>query len=138
MNGSRNRVAVLGAGGRAGRAIVREAADRGLPVVAVVRDPRRHADLATDDVKVVEGDALDASSVIAIIDPSVSGIVSAVTPFTVPPRDFSTFDPQFFARAATSPRRDTESWLRLHLPISLRTARAKSAYEKTRRTGPAA
>jgi putative NADH-flavin reductase len=48
---NRSRVAVLGAGGRAGRAIVREAARRGLPVVAVVRDPRRHADLATEDIE---------------------------------------------------------------------------------------
>ncbi|WP_350353299.1 NAD(P)H-binding protein [Microbacterium sp. A8/3-1] len=48
----RNRVAVLGAGGRAGRSIVQEAARRGLPVVAVVRDPSRHAGFATDGVEV--------------------------------------------------------------------------------------
>jgi putative NADH-flavin reductase len=101
---NRSRVAVLGAGGRAGRAIVREAARRGLPAVAVVRDPRRHADLATEDIEVVEGDALDAGSLAAIIDPSISAIMSAVTPFTVPPRDFSTLDPQFYFRAAAAIR----------------------------------
>ena len=39
-------IAIIGAGGRAGRAAVNEARRRGHKVTAVVRDPERHAGLA--------------------------------------------------------------------------------------------
>ncbi|WP_188193985.1 NAD(P)-dependent oxidoreductase [Nonomuraea sp. SYSU D8015] len=59
------RIVVFGAGGRAGRRVVAEAAGRGHEVTAVVRDPGRHGDLAGDRVRVVAGDVTDAASVAA-------------------------------------------------------------------------
>ncbi|GAB2742095.1 NAD(P)-dependent oxidoreductase [Amycolatopsis magusensis] len=57
-------IVVFGAGGRAGRAIVAEAAGRGHRVTAVVRDPAKHADLTTTTgVTVVTGDITDAARV---------------------------------------------------------------------------
>lgn len=56
-------VVVFGAGGRAGWAAVQEARQRGHQVTAVVRDPARHSNLASDGVLVVAGDVTDASSV---------------------------------------------------------------------------
>ncbi|MGC4791074.1 NAD(P)-dependent oxidoreductase [Micromonospora sp. DT178] len=61
------RIIVFGAGGRAGRAAVREARARGHQVTAVVRDPGRHPDLAsTDAVRVAVGDVTDAGRVGAL------------------------------------------------------------------------
>jgi uncharacterized protein len=59
-------VVVFGAGGRAGRRTVLEAARRGHAVTAVVRDPARHEDLA--DVRLVRGDVTDAASVAEAAD----------------------------------------------------------------------
>ncbi|TMR16442.1 NAD-dependent epimerase/dehydratase family protein [Nonomuraea turkmeniaca] len=59
------KIVVFGAGGRAGRRVVAEAAGRGHEVTAVVRDPGRHGDLARDGVRVVAGDVTDAASVAA-------------------------------------------------------------------------
>ncbi|MFI7702595.1 NAD(P)-dependent oxidoreductase [Nonomuraea sp. NPDC049480] len=59
------RLVVFGAGGRAGRRVVAEAAGRGHEVTAVVRDPGRHGDLAGERVRVVAGDVTDAASVAA-------------------------------------------------------------------------
>ncbi|MEV0091171.1 NAD(P)H-binding protein [Streptomyces sp. NPDC050738] len=56
-------IVVFGAGGRVGRAATAEAVGRGHTVTAVVRDPRRHADLAGPGITVVRGDATDAASV---------------------------------------------------------------------------
>ncbi|AXB45841.1 NAD(P)-dependent oxidoreductase [Amycolatopsis albispora] len=53
-------IVVFGAGGRAGRAVVAEAAGRGHRVTAVVRDPAKYPDLAAD---VVTGDVGNADSV---------------------------------------------------------------------------
>ncbi|EIV94818.1 NAD(P)-dependent oxidoreductase [Frankia sp. QA3] len=58
-----SKIAVFGAGGRAGRSAVREARRRGHQVTAVVRDPAKHGDLATDGVHLVAGDVLDADDV---------------------------------------------------------------------------
>ncbi|MFJ8310302.1 MULTISPECIES: NAD(P)-dependent oxidoreductase [unclassified Streptomyces] len=60
------RLVVLGAGGRVGRAVVAEAVSRGHRVTAVVRDPAKYADLASDSVTVVRGDATDPRSVAAV------------------------------------------------------------------------
>ncbi|MCP3784459.1 NAD(P)H-binding protein [Micromonospora sp. A3M-1-15] len=58
------RIIVLGAGGRAGRATVEAARDRGHEVTAVVRDPARHPDLTADSgVRVTAGDVTDADRV---------------------------------------------------------------------------
>ncbi|MFI7429621.1 NAD(P)-dependent oxidoreductase [Micromonospora sp. NPDC049836] len=59
-----SRIIVFGAGGRAGRAAVREARDRGHRVTAVLRDPARHPDLpGAGQVRVVAGDVTDAERV---------------------------------------------------------------------------
>lgn len=54
------RIVVFGAGGRAGRAVLAEAAGRGWDVTAVVRDPERHPDLG---VALAAGDVTDADAV---------------------------------------------------------------------------
>ncbi|NUW32600.1 NAD(P)H-binding protein [Nonomuraea sp. SMC257] len=56
-------IVVFGAGGRAGRATVAEAAGRGHRVTAVVRDPARHPDLGGDRVTVVAGDVTSGEDV---------------------------------------------------------------------------
>ncbi|QFU85510.1 NAD(P)-dependent oxidoreductase [Amycolatopsis sp. YIM 10] len=57
-------IVVFGAGGRAGRAVVAEAAGRGHRVTAVVRDPAKYPDLTAD---VVAGDIGSASSVAEVV-----------------------------------------------------------------------
>jgi putative NADH-flavin reductase len=57
------KIVIFGAGGRAGRAAVAEARRRGHRVTAVVRDPGRHGDLATDGVHLVAGEVTDPDSV---------------------------------------------------------------------------
>jgi putative NADH-flavin reductase len=57
---------VFGAGGKAGRKAVVEAASRGHQVTAVVRDPDKYADLGGDKVSVVVGDVTDPASVAAV------------------------------------------------------------------------
>lgn len=62
------RIIVFGAGGRAGRATVEGARDRGHEVTAVVRDPARHPDLTTDSgVRVTAGDVTDADRVAGLM-----------------------------------------------------------------------
>lgn len=56
-------IIVFGAGGRAGRPTVAEAARRGHTVTAVVRDPAKYQDLATGGVTVVAGDVTDPAGV---------------------------------------------------------------------------
>ncbi|MFC0041216.1 NAD(P)-dependent oxidoreductase [Actinomadura rayongensis] len=58
-----SRIVVFGAGGRAGRRVVAEAAGRGHEVTAVVRDHAAHEDLAGENVTVVSGNALDAERI---------------------------------------------------------------------------
>ncbi|WP_019629055.1 NAD(P)-dependent oxidoreductase [Actinomadura atramentaria] len=60
-----SRIAIFGAGGRAGRRAVLEAAARGHRVTAVVRNPDAHRDLAGADVAVVAGDVTSAADVAA-------------------------------------------------------------------------
>jgi len=57
---------VFGAGGRAGRRVVAEAASRGHEITAVVRDPVRHPGLAGARVRVVAGDVTDADRIAAV------------------------------------------------------------------------
>ncbi|MEV4510130.1 NAD(P)H-binding protein [Dactylosporangium sp. NPDC049525] len=76
-------IAIFGAGGRAGRAVTAEALHRGHQVTAVVRDPGRHADLATAGVDVVQGDVRDPAAT-ATIPRGHAAVVSAVTPFSSP------------------------------------------------------
>ncbi|MGN9840371.1 NAD(P)-dependent oxidoreductase [Nonomuraea sp. H19] len=58
-----SKIVVFGAGGRAGARVVAEAAERGHAVTAVVRDPAKYGDLASDSVQVVAGDVTHAGSV---------------------------------------------------------------------------
>ncbi|MDA0568038.1 NAD(P)H-binding protein [Streptomonospora sp. S1-112] len=60
------RIAVFGAGGRAGREVVAEARRRGHRVTAAVRDPAAHAGLAGEGVALVAADAADAAAVAAV------------------------------------------------------------------------
>ncbi|WP_431885545.1 NAD(P)-dependent oxidoreductase [Micromonospora wenchangensis] len=73
------RIVVFGAGGKAGRAIVAEAAGRGHEVVAVVRDTARYADLAGCGVAVVAGDVTDRPQVAALVE-GAGAVVDAVAP----------------------------------------------------------
>ncbi|MFF8609545.1 NAD(P)-dependent oxidoreductase [Streptomyces sp. NPDC015346] len=59
-----SKIIVFGAGGRAGRAAVAEARNRGHQVTAAVRDPAAHAGLsALDGVRTVAGDVTDVGGV---------------------------------------------------------------------------
>lgn len=59
------KIAVLGASGRAGSEIVKEAAARGHQVLAIARNPEKIA--AVDGVTVVAGDASDPEALAALI-----------------------------------------------------------------------
>lgn len=67
-------IIVFGAAGRAGRAAVQEARQRGHQVTAVVRDPAKHGDLPTDGVRIVAGDVTDAGSVGALAEGHAAAI----------------------------------------------------------------
>ncbi len=92
-------IVVLGAGGRAGRAVTAEALGRGHEVTAVVRDPARYPDLAAPGVSVVRGDVTDAGSVRETAGGAVAA-VHAVSPFSGPEQGFDALDPGFFVKAA--------------------------------------
>lgn len=94
-----SRIVVLGAGGRAGRAVTAEALGRGHEVTAVVRDPARYPDLTAPGVSVVRGDVTDAGSVREAAGGAVAG-VHAVSPFSGPEQGFDALDPDFFVKAA--------------------------------------
>lgn len=84
-----SKVVVFGAGGKAGRAVVAEALTRGHEVTAVVRDPAKYGDLASDRVQVVAGDITNVRSVAAAAeghDIAISAVydaTSAPEPFFV-------------------------------------------------------
>jgi putative NADH-flavin reductase len=63
-----SKIVVFGAGGKAGRAAVEEARRRGHQVTAIVRDPAKHADLATNAVRIVAGDVTDLNSVVQVAE----------------------------------------------------------------------
>ncbi|MCL9792866.1 NAD(P)-dependent oxidoreductase [Frankia sp. AgKG'84/4] len=99
--GTPARVAVLGAGGRAGRAVSAEFVARGHRVLGAVRDARRHRSLGDLGVEVAEADALVANDLVDVLrDADV--IVVAVTPFSAPPATFDGFDEGFYERVITS------------------------------------
>ncbi|GAB3278072.1 NAD(P)-dependent oxidoreductase [Kineosporia babensis] len=93
-------IVVTGAAGRAGQAVVREATSRGIPVIAVVRDPARAFDLAGDGVRVAAGNALDPTRLtpqrLGLTTPP-RGWVSAISPFSAPPETFEGFNTDFYA-----------------------------------------
>ncbi|MET7475756.1 NAD(P)H-binding protein [Streptomyces sp. NPDC005648] len=92
-------IVVLGAGGRAGRAVTAEALGRGLDVTAVVREPDRYPALGKEGATVVRGDVTDAESVRAVAV-GHRAAVHAVSPFSGPEQGFDSLDPEFFVKAA--------------------------------------
>ncbi|WTX00023.1 NAD(P)H-binding protein [Streptomycetaceae bacterium NBC_01309] len=77
------RIAVFGAGGRAGRAVLAEAVARGYEVTAVVRDPARHPDLAgRAGVAVVAGDVTDPADVARAAAGHAAAVSAVYTPDT--------------------------------------------------------
>jgi putative NADH-flavin reductase len=81
------RIAIFGAGGRAGRAAVEEARRRGHEVTAVVRDPDRHRDITADGVRPVAGDITDAKAVAALAA-GHDAVIAAAADLGVPAGDF--------------------------------------------------
>ncbi|GAA1359578.1 NAD(P)-dependent oxidoreductase [Streptomyces beijiangensis] len=79
-------IVIFGAGGRVGRAAVAEAVTRGHQVTAVVRDPRRHLDLAGPGISVVRGDVADAASV-ASAAAGHTAAINASARLDIPSRD---------------------------------------------------
>lgn len=82
-----SRIVVFGAGGRAGRRAVAEAAARGHQVTAVVRDPAKYGDLAGDRVRVVVGDVTRADSV-AEVAAGHDAVISAAGRLDMPSDEF--------------------------------------------------
>lgn len=75
-----SKIVVFGAGGKAGRAAVDEARRRGHQVTAIVRDPAKHRDLATDGVRIVAGDVTEVNSVVQLAeghDAAISSVYDA-------------------------------------------------------------
>ncbi|WP_113699859.1 NAD(P)-dependent oxidoreductase [Nonomuraea lactucae] len=85
-----SKIVVFGAGGRAGRHAVAEAASRGHHVTAVVRDPARHSALAdARSVTLVAGDVTDADRVAAVAA-GHDAAVNAAGRLDVPSEEFFT------------------------------------------------
>lgn len=93
----RRGVTILGAGGRAGRALGSVLIARGHQVTGLVRRPQKHRDLERSGVRLVGGDATSADDVGGAIA-GAGAVVNAVTPFSEPPPDFVGFDEAFYAR----------------------------------------
>lgn len=81
------KIIIFGAGGRAGRAISREASSRGHDVTDVARDPSRHRDMTT-----LEGDITDPEQVAALAAGHDVAVHAAA----------SVSDPNFFTKAASA------------------------------------
>ncbi|WP_062216206.1 NAD(P)-dependent oxidoreductase [Streptomyces sp. NBRC 109706] len=75
-----SRIVVFGAGGRGGQRVVAEALSRGHQVTAVVRDPAKYAQLASDAVTLVAGDVTDPDSIAAVSTGHDAAIVSVYRP----------------------------------------------------------
>lgn len=74
-------IVIVGAGGRAGRAVTAEARQRGHTVTAVLRDPAAHRDIDADAV--VRGDVRDADGMLSVIR-GHDAVVNAVSPASGP------------------------------------------------------
>lgn len=94
------RVAVLGAGGRAGRAVSREFVTRGHRVTGVVRDVRRHHSLGDLGIELAEADATRGADLVDVLV-GADVVVVAVTPFSAPPPSFDGFDEAFYEHVVT-------------------------------------
>ncbi|MEU2711945.1 NAD(P)H-binding protein [Streptomyces sp. NPDC007205] len=74
------KIIVFGAGGRAGRAVVGEAVQRGHHVTAVVRDPDKYRDLEGAGVRLLVGDVTDAHAVADLANGHDAAIMAAYDP----------------------------------------------------------
>lgn len=109
-HGDRQQVAVVGAGGRIGRAITAELLTRDIDIHAVVRDPSRHDLSPHPRLHVVRGDAQRPDELAKLLR-NVDGLALAVTPFTAPPASFHGFDLDYYATIVTG---IDGGWHRLH------------------------
>ncbi|MFD8528778.1 NAD(P)-dependent oxidoreductase [Streptosporangium canum] len=82
-----SKIAVFGAGGRAGRRAVAEAVSRGHQVTAVVRDPARYGGPTGDGVTLVAGDVTRADSVAAVAA-GHDAAISAAARLDIPAEEF--------------------------------------------------
>ncbi|RKF26480.1 NAD(P)-dependent oxidoreductase [Micromonospora globbae] len=89
-------VAVLGAGGRVGRAVTAALLAGEHHVTAVVRDPGRYDPPPHPRLRVVRGDARQPAPLAPVLR-TTEALVLAVTPFTAPPPSFDGFDPDYYA-----------------------------------------
>ncbi|WAL65889.1 NAD(P)H-binding protein [Amycolatopsis cynarae] len=114
-----SRIVVFGAGGRAGRHTVAEAASRGHQVTAVVRDPDRHPDLAAAGVTVVAGDVTRPDSV-AEVAAGHDAAVNAAVRLDVPSETF--FPPAARALLDGLPRAGVARLVAIGIGTMLETA----------------
>ncbi len=82
-----SKIVIFGAGGRAGRRTVAEAVARGHQVTAVVRDPAKHQDLASEGVALIAGDVTQAESV-SKVAAGHDAAISTVFQLDVPSQEF--------------------------------------------------
>lgn len=94
------RAAVIGAGGRVGRAVTAALLRDSWDVVAVVRDPERHDLPPHPRLHVTRGDAQRPDGLAPALA-TVEAAVLAVTPFTAPPDSFDGFDPDYYVTIVT-------------------------------------
>ncbi|MFC6014720.1 NAD(P)-dependent oxidoreductase [Plantactinospora solaniradicis] len=98
---SRQRVAVLGAAGRVGRAVTAALLHQDRQVAAVLRDPARHELPPHPELRNVRGDAQHPEQLASVLR-TVEAVVLAVTPFTAPPESFDNFDLDYYAKIVTA------------------------------------
>lgn len=100
LDRTRQRIAVLGAGGRIGSAVTTALLRAGRQVTAVVRDPTRHTAPDHPRLHVTQGDARHVDSLAAALA-DAGAVVLAVTPYSTPPESFTGFDLDYYAMIAT-------------------------------------
>lgn len=93
---TRQHVAVLGAGGRVGRAVTETLLRHEYRVTAVLRDPTRHELPRHAELRIIQGDAQRPRQLTPVLRES-DALVLAVTPFTAPPTSFDGFDRDYYA-----------------------------------------
>jgi putative NADH-flavin reductase len=97
---SPRRAAVIGAGGRVGRAVTAALLREAWDVTAVVREPGRHDLPPHPRLRVAPGDARLPRRLAPVLG-TVEAVVLAVTPFTAPPESFDGFDPDYYVAIVT-------------------------------------
>ncbi|MDQ7910624.1 NAD(P)H-binding protein [Phytohabitans sp. ZYX-F-186] len=96
-SGTPRRVAVIGAGGRVGRAVTAALLRDAWDVTAVLREPGRHDLPHHPRLSIARGDAQHPERLAPLLA-TVEAAVLAVTPFTGPPESFEGFDPDYYLK----------------------------------------